>query len=64
MPRCRVSSAASGAGDGIKYYLTPDLSKLLQPTVWVAAIQQIFFSLGPGYGSHIALASYNPKVRA
>ncbi len=50
-----------GAMEGIKYYLTPDFSKLLEPRVWLAAYGQIFFSLSLGFGILIAYASYLPR---
>lgn len=37
-----------GAGDGLHYYLTPDWTRLSDPTVWVDAATQVIFSLGPG----------------
>lgn len=50
-----------GAIEGLKYYLTPDFSKLLDPTVWLAAYGQIFFTLSLAWGILIAYASYLPE---
>jgi NSS family neurotransmitter:Na+ symporter len=50
-----------GAVEGLKYYLTPDFSALLKPTVWLAAYGQIFFSLSLGMGTLIVYSSYLPK---
>jgi len=50
-----------GAGDGIAYYLSPDFDKLKEPSTWLAAYGQVFFSLTLGFGVMIAYASYLPK---
>ncbi|XP_041374231.1 sodium- and chloride-dependent glycine transporter 1-like [Gigantopelta aegis] len=44
---------------GIAYYLNPDLSKLKDSKVWLAAASQIFFSLSACTGSLTAMSSYN-----
>lgn len=38
----------------------PDWSKLLEPTVWLVAATQTFFSLGLAVGSIIVFASFTP----
>jgi NSS family neurotransmitter:Na+ symporter len=50
-----------GAWDGIAYLITPDFSALFQPSVWLAAYGQIFFTLSLGWGVMIAYASYLPE---
>ena len=48
-----------GAMDGITFYLTVDWNKLLDTRVWIDAAIQIFYSVGAGFGVHLAYASYN-----
>ncbi|KAG9345108.1 hypothetical protein JZ751_009649 [Albula glossodonta] len=48
-----------GALNGVKYMFTPKMEQLANPTTWINAATQIFFSLGLGFGSLIAFASYN-----
>ncbi|XP_064621797.1 sodium-dependent proline transporter-like [Lineus longissimus] len=48
-----------GSLNGIKYYITPDFSKLLNLKIWAEACLQIFYSLGPAWGGMITFASYN-----
>ena len=47
-----------GAGDGIAYFLRPDLSRLTDATVYSAALGQAFFSLSLGMGTMITYGSY------
>lgn len=48
-----------GSAEGIAYYLSPNFDKIYEPSVWVDAATQVFFSLGPGFGVLLAYASYN-----
>ena len=48
-----------GAFEGIKFYLKPDLSRLLGYEAWIDAGTQIFFSYAIALGTMTALGSYN-----
>ncbi|XP_010883449.1 sodium- and chloride-dependent transporter XTRP3 [Esox lucius] len=48
-----------GAINGVMYMVTPKMEQLANPTTWINAATQIFFSLGLGFGSLIAFASFN-----
>ncbi|XP_066600684.1 sodium- and chloride-dependent transporter XTRP3 isoform X2 [Prorops nasuta] len=48
-----------GASDGLAHMYTPKVEKLLQPTVWLDAATQVFYSFGLAFGSLIAFGSYN-----
>ncbi|XP_060827893.1 sodium-dependent nutrient amino acid transporter 1-like [Bombus pascuorum] len=48
-----------GAGTGILFFLTPKWSKLLEPSVWYAAVTQCFFSLSVCFGAIITYSSHN-----
>lgn len=51
-----------GAGAGLIHMYTPKVEKLLEPTVWLDAATQVFYSFGLAFGSLIAFGSYNtPK---
>lgn len=47
---------------GLEFLWTPDLSKLLDPKVWLAAAGQIFFTLSVGIGVILTYASYLRKT--
>ncbi|XP_076468200.1 sodium- and chloride-dependent taurine transporter-like [Babylonia areolata] len=48
-----------GASTGLRYYLLPEWSRLLDIQVWVDAGTQIFYSYSVGLGTLTALGSYN-----
>lgn len=50
-----------GSFDGLKYYLTPNLSKLFSYGIWMDAATQVFFSFGLGLGAMTTIGSYNNK---
>lgn len=50
-----------GALLGLDAFFKPDLSKLWNPTVWVAAYGHIFFSLSIAFAIMITYSSYLPK---
>ncbi|MFS0576528.1 sodium-dependent transporter [Sporosarcina sp. 179-K 3D1 HS] len=50
-----------GAALGLDAFFKPDLSKLADPTVWVAAYGHIFFSLSIAFAIMITYSSYLPK---
>lgn len=49
-----------GASAGLHHLFTPRWERLADPTVWMEAGTQIFFSLGLAFGGLIAFSSYNP----
>ena len=56
------SATLSGAGEGLSFYLLPDLSKIT-PSVIVGAMNQAFFTLSLGIGSMAIFGSYIDKER-
>ena len=57
------SFTLSGAGEGLKFYLMPDFSKI-DGSVVVAAMNQAFFTLSLGIGSMAIFGSYIGKERS
>ena len=57
------SFTLSGAGEGLKFYLLPDLTKIT-PKVIVGAMNQAFFTLSLGIGSMAIFGSYIGKERS
>lgn len=57
------SCTLTGAGEGLSFYLKPDLSKLNFDVV-VAAMNQAFFTLSLGIGSMAIFGSYLGKERS
>ncbi|XP_072022160.1 sodium- and chloride-dependent taurine transporter-like [Amphiura filiformis] len=49
------------AVDGIRFYLRPDISRILDDQVWLDAATQIFYSYSIGIGTMMCLSSYNKK---
>ncbi|CAK8682669.1 unnamed protein product [Clavelina lepadiformis] len=56
-----TSFTLPGASKGIYYFFKPEWQELLNVKVWVNAAAQNFNSIGIGFGSMIAFASYNRK---
>ncbi|XP_041979287.1 sodium-dependent proline transporter-like [Aricia agestis] len=48
-----------GSWQGILYFVLPDWNQLQNPKVWADAATQIFYSLGPGWGGLVSMASFN-----
>ena len=57
------SCSLSGAAEGLKFYLLPDLSKI-NANVIVGAMNQAFFTLSLGIGSMAIFGSYIGKERS
>jgi NSS family neurotransmitter:Na+ symporter len=55
------SLTLEGASVGLEYFLTPNMSALADPSVWLAAFAQIFFTLSLAGGVMIAYSSRLPK---
>ena len=55
------ASTLPGFYTGIRYFLSPDFSVLINPVVWSAALGQSFFSLSVGQGILITYGAYIGK---
>ncbi|WP_296303959.1 sodium-dependent transporter [uncultured Desulfovibrio sp.] len=56
-----------GAGEGITFYLAPDVARLREAGLFTAineAIKQAFFTISVGIGSMTIFGSYQPKDRS
>ncbi|KAJ7991967.1 hypothetical protein DPEC_G00289340 [Dallia pectoralis] len=49
-----------GSLDGIIFLFTPDVNELLNPSTWLDAGAQVFYSFGLAWGGLISFSSYNP----
>ncbi len=56
-----IKTGNGSALEGLNFLWSPDLSKLTDPSVWIAASGQIFFTLSLGFGAIITYASYVKK---
>ena len=55
------SATLPGAAQGLAYYLNPDLSRLLDVSLYGSALGQAFFSLSLGMGAMLTYGSYLGK---
>ena len=56
---CCITLSLPSAGEGVRFFLTPDFTKIT-PSVVVCALGQAFFSLSLGMGILITYSSYYP----
>jgi len=52
-----------GAAKGIQFYLKPNMTKLMEPNVWIAAGTQVCYSYAICFAVLITIASYNQYKR-
>uniref|UniRef100_A0A671U0X2 Transporter n=1 Tax=Sparus aurata TaxID=8175 RepID=A0A671U0X2_SPAAU len=48
-----------GSMEGIKFLFTPDVDELMNPTTWLDAGAQVFYSFSLAFGGLISFSSYN-----
>jgi NSS family neurotransmitter:Na+ symporter len=58
VPLAIYGMSLPGSEKGLEYYLTPDFSKLSEPSIWSTAFGQVFFSLSLGSGILLTYGSY------
>ncbi len=56
-----IKTESGSALEGLNFLWKPDLSRLTDPGVWIAASGQIFFTLSLGFGAMVTYASYMRK---
>ncbi|XP_042372544.1 sodium-dependent neutral amino acid transporter B(0)AT1-like [Plectropomus leopardus] len=49
-----------GSVEGIKFLFTPHVDELMNPSTWLDAGAQVFYSFSLAFGGLIAFSSYNP----
>ncbi|XP_056154177.1 sodium-dependent neutral amino acid transporter B(0)AT1-like [Lampris incognitus] len=49
-----------GALSGVQFLFTPNVDELINPTTWLDAGAQVFYSFGLAWGGLISFSSYNP----
>mmetsp|Transcript_23959 Transcript_23959/g.77299 ORF Transcript_23959/g.77299 Transcript_23959/m.77299 type:complete len:644 (+) Transcript_23959:34-1965(+) len=49
-----------GAGAGIRTLFSPDFAAIWSPSIWVAAVSQLFFGVSAGLGTLTTYASFSP----
>jgi len=57
-----VASLLPGGAEGWLYYLRPEFSRLLDPSLWRDVFGQLFFSLSLGLGIVVGYSRYNGQV--
>uniref|UniRef100_A0A8C8MHY2 Transporter n=1 Tax=Oncorhynchus tshawytscha TaxID=74940 RepID=A0A8C8MHY2_ONCTS len=48
-----------GSLDGVKFLFTPDVNELMNPSTWLDAGAQVFYSFSLAFGGLISFSSYN-----
>ncbi|MBD1380810.1 sodium-dependent transporter [Metabacillus arenae] len=58
---CIRAVTLDGATEGLQSFFSPDWSRIMDASVWVAAYGQIFFSLSIAFAIMVTYSSYLPK---